>query len=60
MATARRRLFYLSETSAQKSSRVKKRSSNKSPSAQAVPAWCQAYQRRLEAAREQLKLIQEA
>jgi len=40
--------------------RVEKWSSDKSPVAQGIPAWCQAQQRRLEAAREQLRQIKEA
>jgi len=39
---------------------IEKRSCDKSPAGHQMPAWCQACQRRLEAAREQLKLIREA
>jgi len=43
----------------QKSMRIEKRNLEKSPAGYQTPVWCQAYQRRLEAAREQLKLIKE-
>jgi len=49
----------LSGTSAQKSSRVEKRSSDNSPAAREIPVWCQQYQTRLEAAAEQIRLIRE-
>jgi len=45
---------------AQKSTRIEKRSSDKSPAAHQTPAWCKSYQKRLEAAREQIRLIKEA
>jgi hypothetical protein len=60
MATPKCRLTYLSKAIAQKTGRIEKRSLNKSPVAVPTPEWCQAYQRRLEAAREQLKQIKEA
>jgi len=40
--------------------RIEKRSSDKSPAAHQTPAWCHSYQRTLEAAREQIRLIKEA
>ena len=46
-------------TSQQKSSRIEKRSSDKSPAARVLPEWCQRYQQRLEAATEEIKLIRE-
>jgi len=49
----------LSATSQQKSSKVEKRSSDKSPAARAVREWCQRYQQRLEAAAEEIRLIKE-
>jgi len=49
-----------SAVSALKSVKVEKRSSEKSPAVQEVPAWCRSYQLRLDAAKEQLKLIMEA
>jgi hypothetical protein len=59
MATLRRRLTFLSGSSVLKPSRVEKRSSDKSPVAQEIPAWCRQYQCRLEPAAEQVWLIRE-
>lgn len=60
MATPRRRLAYLSGSSIHKPSRVENWSSDKSPAAQEIPAWCRKFQLRLEAAAEQVRQIQEA
>jgi hypothetical protein len=59
MADPRRKLTYLSATFHQKSSRVEKRSSDKSPAVRVLPEWCQKYQQRLEAAAEEIRLIRE-
>jgi len=55
----RRRPTYWSGALSQKPSRVEKRSSDKSPAAQEIPAWCWQYQQRLEAAAGQICPIQE-
>jgi len=49
----------LSRTVAQNTLQVEKGSSDKSPAVQGVPALCLAYERRLEAAREQFGLIKQ-
>jgi len=59
MAAPRCRLTYLSAASQQKSSRIEKRSSDKSPAARVVPERCQRYQQRLESASEEIRLIRE-
>jgi len=59
MATLRRRLRFLSRSSVLKPSSVEKRSSDKSPGAQEIPAWCSQYKVRLEPAAEQVALIRE-
>jgi len=42
-----------------KTIQVEKRSSDKSPAAQEIPAWCRLYQLELEAAAEQVRLLPE-
>jgi hypothetical protein len=54
------RLNKSSGDSALKSFRVEKRSSDMSPVAQEVPAWCWSYQLMLDIAKEQLTHITEA
>jgi len=60
MALPRRRLTLSTEISTHRSHRIEKSSSARSPRPQEIPQWCREYQRRIEAAREQLKQIKEA
>jgi len=59
MATPRRRVTVSTGTATLRSLRVEKPSSSKSPSSQEIPEWCQNYQRRIQAAKKQLKQIKE-
>jgi chromosome segregation ATPase len=60
MAIPRRRFTFSTGTSTHRSPRIEKTSSARSPRPQEIPEWCRNYQLRIEAAREQLKQIEEA
>jgi len=60
IATPRRCLTYFSTTALQRLSRVEKRRSDKSPVRTDIAVWCQAYQKRLEQAAQEIRQIKEA
>jgi hypothetical protein len=60
MACPRRRLTLSTGISTHRSSRIEKTSGARSPRDQEIPEWCRNYQFRMEAAREQLKMIKKA